>query len=160
MPPFFTHKRLALCFKLRCEPRTKRIEKPLLALALQSLGFVPHDESWAVAVARPLPTEQAAHAGACVVWCRDATRDPRTIFSHQACKSQRICIATPELRASLEDKARTAYVWTTFKLHAEARDKLRARLQTGDQVLFQAARLLAFAAEFPLINLEPPRVGR
>ena len=162
---------LLLCRKLRIKPCTCVMDKPLISLALQSLGFVPDRKTFPVEVQLPpknnrtlshgeegdssgslSASAQAEHKnlapGKSVIWSQDINR-LRSIFSKSICRSQRIVIA--DARPA---HARTAYVRTAFSLPTsvglrKAGPKI-AKFQMLEHV-FYSSRLLAFISRLPRV---------
>ncbi|KAJ1460027.1 hypothetical protein M885DRAFT_510548 [Pelagophyceae sp. CCMP2097] len=118
--------------------RSREIDKPLIAIALQSLGFTPQRKNWQIHVAN------ADAAGGSVVWAADETKDPRAIFSNMLCKSQRITLALPPHR-NLPKEFRSTFVKTTFHLSPEGLAALKPAMRNLDAT-FYSARIVAFAA--------------
>ena len=146
---------LLLCFKLGVHPRTRTMDKPLVALALQSLGFEPVRTTWPVEVAGlPLlsagkassssaSSSSSCTAGRALIWAENLQR-LRSLFSKNVCRTQRIEIS--EVRPA---QSRRTFVRTAFAA-PDNLAALRARLHTrlGGHHVFFAARLVAFACTF------------
>ncbi|KAJ8605954.1 hypothetical protein CTAYLR_010656 [Chrysophaeum taylorii] len=110
------------------------VDKPVLALALASAGFVPRDTRWAIRlINKP--------GGASIIWPDDPARELTSIYSHKLCKTQRIRIAprgtTPDPAARLVH-VKTAFFWPEDRHHI------------SPDVDFFAARLLAFVVSAPI----------
>ncbi len=152
---------ILLCRKLRVSPSTCIMDKPLISLALQSIGFVPERKAFPVEVKLPSRNVNAAAQqsdfrtsdadvgagekpnmlGKSIIWSEDLPR-LRSIFSKRVCKSQRIVIT--EKRPTY---ARTTYVRTCFSLPSANTPELN-RIYTEIEHVFYSARLLAFISGF------------
>eukprot|EP00667_Euglena_gracilis_P022037 EG_transcript_24344 len=103
---------LQLCICWGVEPRTRRIDKPLLSLVLQRFGFTPLSSGIALEVAPP------GAGPATVVWAEDAER-LRSVFSWRYLRSQNLEIAAQRPVGGTPVCVNTAYaapdaeVWQT-----------------------------------------------
>jgi len=146
---------LMLCFKCFGKaPRTRLIDKPLIALSLESLGFMPEYDRMPVYVgfenlSPPLEAGGgdersgdcshavgSSHGGATIV-CPEDPRDLGSHLSYNFCKSQRI-----KLSEQRPENARRVHIRTPFR-HPEPAI-LRKGLDERVSCTFYSARLIAF----------------
>jgi hypothetical protein len=154
-------------------PTTVTINKPLLALSLAGLGFVPINPKWPVLIARPNDLDDAGRT----LLCRECSDDRRLYFSNAVVAAQRLTVVDSLGDLGRVVGARRAHVRTGFVHGAAGGDAetLRCVVDARVDVQFHAARLVAFAATLeawaPLVfkastaaaaaaSCAPPSAGR
>lgn len=125
---------LLLCFKcFDRAPRTRLIDKPLIALALHSLGFVADDQSWPVFVAADKDVDKGT------LLCPEDPLDTRPHLNKSMLKAQRIT-----LTKCRPVGARRIHIRSCFR-HPEP-DALRQSVEAESNANFHSARAVAFFA--------------
>eukprot|EP00658_Telonema_sp_P-2_P058676 TRINITY_DN4719_c0_g2_i14.p1 TRINITY_DN4719_c0_g2~~TRINITY_DN4719_c0_g2_i14.p1 ORF type:complete len:434 (-),score=60.00 TRINITY_DN4719_c0_g2_i14:111-1412(-) len=123
-----------VCFKLCLDPAANRIDKPLISLTLQALGFVPTNPKTPVEVG-----SQPGAAGEMVLWSANPTLS--NIIDKSTLKKHHMVIATQE-----PEHHRTVYIGTGFT-HPDL-ESLREKAELQGTVVYFSARLLALASTF------------
>mmetsp|Transcript_2373 Transcript_2373/g.3117 ORF Transcript_2373/g.3117 Transcript_2373/m.3117 type:complete len:168 (+) Transcript_2373:439-942(+) len=138
---------------------TDFIDKPLLALALESVGFIPDKATFRILL---IPDPLASRSDACLIWPyfednhnnqRDADKEAdlqttikknlgilHSVFSNRFCKSQQFRIASPSELPSPNAKLVTLQTSFTFDLSS---DLLLSSSSLCSEFYFRSARLLA-----------------
>ena len=121
---------IQFCGKIDFECRTEKIDKPLLALTLQNLGFLPDTKGFDIEIASPSssPSSSSIH-----IWS-DNTKRLRSAYSKLYCRKQNIV-----LLSSRPTRSKSVRVFCTFT-------RRPTTIENNDSfdVLFYSARVLAF----------------